>query len=145
MERIKKRFNALYDLEDIGEVNSQKDEIKRELKLFYTEEGRKWAHPALGFIERNSRDLFSYKRFPEKMIEHTNNAVEIIFGPFKLQYKVMKQFQTPEGVQTHLNLFTLRHNFRIFLGGKRRGLSPVQLEGLNVSLNDFVRPPLLKR
>jgi len=49
----------------------------------------------------------------------------------------MKEFQIPEGVQIHLNLFTLRHNFRIFPWGKRKGFSPVQLEGLNVSLNDW--------
>jgi len=49
----------------------------------------------------------------------------------------MKEFQTPEGVQIHLNLFTLRHNFRVFPRGKRKGFSPVQLEGLNASLNDW--------
>jgi len=31
----------------------------------------------------------------------------------------------------------LRHNFRIFPRGKRKGFSPVQIEGLNVSLNDW--------
>jgi len=91
----------------------------------------------LSFIERNSKGLFLYKRFPEKEIEHTNNAAEIIFSLFKPQCKVMKQFQTPEGTQAHLNFFTLRHNFRVFPRGKRKGYSPVRLEGLNVSLNDW--------
>lgn len=50
---------------------------------------------------------------------------------------MMKQFQTSEGVQTHLNLFTSRYNFRIFPWGKHKGYFPVQLEGLNVSLNDW--------
>lgn len=53
-----------------------------------------------------------------------------------LPYKVMKQFQTAEGVQTHRSLFTLRHPFRAFPRGRRKGFSPVQLEGVNVSLND---------
>jgi len=33
--------------------------------------------------------------------------------------------------------FTLRHNFRNSPKGKRKGFSPVQLDGLNVSLNDW--------
>jgi len=137
MVRIKKRFNALYELEDAGEINSQIGQIKRELKLFYKEEQREWAEPMLSFIERNSRGLFLYKRLPEKKIEHTNNAAEIIFSLFKPQYKVMKEFQIPYGAQAHFNLFTLRHNFRAFPRGKRKGYSPVQLEGLNISLNDW--------
>jgi hypothetical protein len=48
MVRVKKRFNALYSLADIG--------------------------------KRNSKGLFLYKRLPEKKIEHTNNAAEIIFS-----------------------------------------------------------------
>jgi len=74
MMRIKKRFNALYELEDAGEINSSIGQIKRELKLFCTEERRKWASPCLDFIERNSKGLFLYKRLPEKEIEHTDNA-----------------------------------------------------------------------
>jgi len=58
MVRIKKRFSCLYELEDVGEINSQIEQIKRELKLFYTEERRKWTKPMLSFIERNSKDLF---------------------------------------------------------------------------------------
>jgi len=97
MVRIKKRFNALYSLDNIGEINSSIGQIKRELKLFYKEEQRKWAHPCLSFIERNSSNLFPYKKLPEKMIEYTNNADEIIFSLFKPQYKVMKEFQIPGG------------------------------------------------
>ena len=137
MERIKKRFNALYSLDDIGKINSSIGQMKRELKLFYTKERREWAEPMLSFIERNSRGLFLYKRFPNKKIEHTNNAAEIIFSLFKPQYKVMKEFQIPHGAQAHFNLFTLRHNFRAFPRGKRKGYSPVQLEGLSISLNDW--------
>jgi len=137
MMRIKKRFNSLYELEGAGEINSQIGQIKRELKLFYTRERREWASPCLDFIERNSKGLFLYKRLPEKEIEHTNNAAETIFSLFKPQYKVMKEFQIPWGAQAHFNLFTLRHNFRAFPWGKRKGYSPVQLEGLNISLNDW--------
>ena len=115
--------------------------MKRELKLFYTQERREWASPCLSFIERNSRGLFLYKRLPKKKIEHTNNAAEIIFSLFKPQYKVMKEFQIPHGAQAHFSPFTLRHNFRVFPRGKRKGFSPVQLEGLNISLNDW--PDLL--
>jgi len=74
MMRIKKRFNALYSLDDIGEVNSSIGGMRGELKLFYTEERRKWASPCLDFIERNSKGLFLYERLPEKEIEHTDNA-----------------------------------------------------------------------
>jgi len=49
----------------------------------------------------------------------------------------MKEFQIPNGTQAHFNLFTLRHNFRAFPRGKRKGYSPIQLEGLNISLNDW--------
>jgi len=41
MVRIKKRFNALYSLDDIGEINSSIGQMRRELKLFYTQERRK--------------------------------------------------------------------------------------------------------
>jgi len=110
MVRIKKRFNALYSLQDVGEINSSIAHIKRELKLFYTQERREWAEPMLSFIERNSRGLFLYKRLLNKKIEHTNNAAEIIFSLFKPQYKVMKEFQIPHGAQAHFNLplFSLR-------------------------------------
>jgi len=111
--------------------------MRRELKLFYTRERREWAEPMLSFIERNSRGLFLYKRLPNEKIEHTKGAAEIIFSLFKPQYKMMKEFQIPNGVQAHFNLFTLRHNFRAFPRGKRKGYSPVQLEGLNISLNDW--------
>ncbi len=137
LEAKKDRFNTLYDLEDVGKVDSCIGQIKREFKLFYSKKYRKWAQSMLDFIERNSKGLFPYKRFPEKEIEDTNNDAEMIFSLFKPQYKIMKQFQTPEGVQAHLNLFTLRHNFRVFPRGKRKGYSPIQLEGLNVALNDW--------
>jgi len=74
MVRIKKRFSALCEFEDIGEINSQIGQIKRELKLFYTQERREWAEPMLSFIERNSRGLFLYKRLPKEKIEHTKGA-----------------------------------------------------------------------
>lgn len=64
MVRIKKRFNALYELEDAGEINSQIGQIKRELKFFYTRERREWASPCLDFIQRNSKGLFLYKTQP---------------------------------------------------------------------------------
>jgi len=50
---------------------------------------------------------------------------------------VMKEFQILHGAQAHFSLFTLRHNFRAFPRGKRKGFSPIQLEGLNISLNDW--------
>jgi len=75
----------------------------------------------LSFIERNSKSLFLYKKFLEKEVEYTNNVAEIVFSLFKPQYKVMKQFQIQDGVQTHFDLFALRHNFRKFLRGKKGG------------------------
>jgi len=56
---------------------------------------------------------------------------------FKPQYKATKQFQIPQGRQADFNLFTLRHNFRVFPRGKRRRFLRAQFEGLNVSLNDW--------
>lgn len=86
------------------------------------------------FRKRNPK----FKKNPkDKEIEHTNNAAEIIFNLFKPQYKVMKQFQAPGGAQAHFSLFTLRHNFRAFPRGKRKGFSPIQIEALNVSLSDW--------
>jgi len=90
------------------------------------------------------KSLFLYKRLPEKEIEHTNNVAEIIFSLFKPQYKVMKEFQIPWGAQAHFNLFTLRHLFRAFPRGKRKGYSPIQLEGLNISLNEWEDKAILK-
>jgi len=55
---LSKKFSSLYELKDIGEINSQMGQIKGELKLFYTEKGGKWAQPMLDFIERNSKGLF---------------------------------------------------------------------------------------
>jgi hypothetical protein len=49
----------------------------------------------------------------------------------------MKEFQTPEGVQMRLDLFTLGNNFRVFPEGKQKRYSTDQLEGLNVSLKDW--------
>jgi len=49
----------------------------------------------------------------------------------------LKECQIPWGAQAYFNLFTLRRNFRAFPRGKRKGYSPVQLEGLNISLNDW--------
>jgi len=91
----------------------------------------------LNFIQRNSKNLFLYKRFPEKKIDNTNNAAEIVFSLFKPQYKVMKQFQIRGGAQAHFDLFTLRHNFRKFPRGKRKGSSPAQLEGLDLPIDDW--------
>ena len=137
--RIKKRFNALYSLDDIGKINSfiRRDEAGAKVLL----------HPGMKknghllvwtSLRETQKAFFSIKKLPEKEIEHINNAAEIIFSLFKPQYKVMKEFETVRGsAQIHLNLFTLRHNFRVFARGKRKGFSPVQLEGLNVSLNDW--------
>jgi len=81
----------------------------------------------------------SFKPIPvEKKIEAVSR---VIVGediqPSLSQYKVMKEFQIPWGAEAHFNLFTLRHNFRVFPRGKRKGYSPVQLEGLDVSLNEW--------
>jgi len=137
MVRIKKRFYLLFKEDDMGKINSEIGQIKRELKLFYTKEKRRWAEPMLNFIERNSKNLFLYKKFPGKKIDNTNNAAEIVFSLFKSQYKIMKQFQIRGGAQAHFDLFILRHNFRKFPRGKRKGSSPAQLEGLDPPIDDW--------
>lgn len=38
----------------------------------------------------------------------------------------------------YIELFTLRHNFRKFPNrGRHRGLSPIQVEGLNIPIDDW--------
>ena len=137
MVRIKKRFYSLFEEDNIGNISSQIGQIKKELKLFYSKDRKKWAEPMLKFIERNSKNLFLYKKLPEKGIDNTNNAAEIVFSLFKPQYKIMKQFQVRGGAQAHFDLFTLRHNFRKFPRGKRKGSSPAQLEGLDPPIDDW--------
>lgn len=137
MARIKKRFCLLFEEDNIGKIHSQIGQIKRELKLFYTKEKREWAEPLLGFIERNSKHLFLYKKLPGKGTDNTNNAAEMVFSLFKPQYKIMKQFQIRNGTQAYFDLFTLRHNFRKFPRGKRKGSSPAQLEGLGLPIDDW--------
>jgi hypothetical protein len=92
MEKIRERFCTLFKEDDIGKIHSRIGQIKKELKLFYSKDRRKWAEPMLGFIERNSKHLFFYKKLPEKEIDNTNNAAEIVFSLFKPQYKTMKEF-----------------------------------------------------
>jgi len=74
MVRIEERFCALFKEDNMGRIYSQIGQIKRELKLSCTKERRKWAEPMLKFIERNSKNLFLYKKLPEKGIDNTNNA-----------------------------------------------------------------------
>jgi len=49
----------------------------------------------------------------------------------------MKQFQVRGGAQVHFGLLTLRHNFRKFPRGKRKGFCPAQLEGLDIPIDDW--------
>lgn len=48
----------MYELEDIGEINSQIGQMKRELKLFYTEE-RGNGHVLCGTSSRGTQKAFS--------------------------------------------------------------------------------------
>jgi len=50
----------------------------------------------------------------------------------------MKQFQIRGGAQAHFDLFILRHNFRKFPRGKRKGISFAQLEELDVPIDDWL-------
>lgn len=90
-----------------------------------------------GLYRKELKRSFLLQKVSGKMIEYTDDAAEIIFSLFKPQYKVMKQFETPEGAQAYLHLFILRHNFRVFSHGKRKRFPPAQLEGWNVSLDDW--------
>ena len=73
-----------------------------------------------GLHRKELKRSFLLQKVSGKMIEHTNNVAEIIFSLFKPQYKVVKQSQTPEGVQAYLHLFTLRHNSGSFLRESER-------------------------
>ena len=136
MVKIKDRFVALFDLDDIVEIEQEIKQIKKELSLFQGEM-TEFAQPMLEFIDRNWQNLFLYKKYPDKEIENTNNGAEIIYSLFKPHYKIMKHLQKAKSAQDHFETFTLRHNFRVFQRGRRAGKSPLQLEGIETSGVDW--------
>jgi len=64
MVKIKERFLALFKEDEIGKIYSQIGQIKRELKLFYTKERRKWAEPMLKFTQEEFKESFSLQETP---------------------------------------------------------------------------------
>ena len=136
MVKIKDRFVALFDLDDVVEIKQEIKQMRKELSLFQGQ-NRKFAQPILGFINRNWQNLFLYKKYPDERIENTNNGAEIIYSLFKPHYKIMKHLQRADSAQDHFETFTLRHNFRVFQRGKRAGKNPLQLEGIQTNSTDW--------
>jgi len=73
----------------------------------------------------------------EDAIENTNNGAEIINSLFKPHYKIMKHLENTESTQNHFETFLLRNNLRVFQKGKRKGYSPLQLEGVQTKITDW--------
>lgn len=136
MKDLRDRFIALFELDDIVEIEQN---IKQMRKILYLWQGerKEWAKPFIDFIDRNCENLFWYKKCPEKGIENTNNGAEIINSLFKPHYKIMKHLENKNSTQDHFETFLLRNNLRVFQRGKRKGYSPLQLEGIQTKTTDW--------
>lgn len=134
--KIKERFFALFDLDDFVEIKLEVKQMLKELRFFRSPR-KEWAEPMLDFIQNHWYNLFLYKKYPEAEIENTNNGAEMIFSLFKPSYKIMKHLQKDDSAQGYFEVFTLRNNFRIFERGKRKGFSPIQLEGVGLNVTDW--------
>ena len=49
----------------------------------------------------------------------------------------MKHLETEESAQNHYEAFVLRNNIRVFQRGKRKGYSPIQIEGIQTDVTDW--------
>jgi hypothetical protein len=136
IKKLRDRFIDLFELDDIIEIEQKIKQMRKVLSLWQGKRGE-WARPMLDFIDRNWEGLFWYKRYPEKEIENTNNGAEIINSLFKPHYKIMKHLERKESTQDHLETFVLRNNIRVFQRGKRKGYSPLQLEGIPTKVTDW--------
>lgn len=136
--KIKERFFALFNLDDFVEIELEVKQILKELRFFQPPR-KEWARPMLDFIQNHWYNLFLYKRYPGEGIENTNNGAEMIFSLFKPSYKIMKHLQKDDTAQGYFEGFTLRNNFRIFERGKRKGFSPIQLEGIPTDITDWTQ------
>lgn len=136
MKDLRDRFIALFELDDIVEIEQN---IKQMRKILYLWQGerKEWAKPFVDFIDRNGKNLFWYKRCPEKGIENTNNGAEIINSLLKPHYKIMKHLENENSTQDYFETFLLRNNLRVFQRGKRKGYSPLQLEGIQTKTTDW--------
>jgi len=65
MVRIKKRFCLLFKEDNIGKINSEIDQIKRELKLFYTEEKENGQNPCWVY-RKEFKKSFPLQETPRK-------------------------------------------------------------------------------
>lgn len=133
---LRDRFIKLFEIDDIIDIEQKIKQMRKVLRLW---DGKRneWARPMLDFIDRNWQGLFWHKRYPEKEIENTNNGAEIINSLFKPHYKIMKHLEKRESTQDHFETFTLRNNIRVFQRGKRKGYSPLQLEGIQTKITDW--------
>jgi hypothetical protein len=136
IKKLRDRFIGLFEIDDIIEIEQKIKQMRKVLSLWQGKRGE-WARPMLDFIDRNWEGLFWYKRYPEKEIENTNNGAEIINSLFKPHYKIMKHLEKRESTQDHLETFVLRNNIRVFQRGKRKGYSPLQLEGIPTKVTDW--------
>jgi len=79
------------------------------------------------------------RNYGERLLpKKTNNAAETIFSLFEQLYDNMKCFKNGESADLFLKAFAVHHNFKIFKRGKRKGRCPLELEGFELSSNDWL-------
>jgi hypothetical protein len=68
----------------------------------------------------------------------SSSLVESINGLLKQFLHNRRAFASAETLQNYLNLFTLWHNMRPYVRGKREGKSPFQWAGIELASNDWL-------
>jgi len=114
--------------------------IIKEMSLFQT--GKEYIKPLLDFLINHQNKFFIYKKYRELnqkvKIPYTTNAAECGFSIYKPGYRVSKHYESEQGAQDSFDLTMLWHNLRKFREGKRRGKSPLELEGYKSLTSDWV-------
>ena len=68
----------------------------------------------------------------------TSSMIENVNGLLKQFLHTHQAFRNPDTLQLYLNLFVLWHNTRVFERGKRQGLSPYQIAGIDPGSDDWL-------
>jgi hypothetical protein len=89
------------------------------------------AHPHLQALADHLLTLFDAAGRTSSMIENVNGLLQ----QFLHHHQAFRNLHT---LQHYLNLFTLWHNMRQFERGKRQGLSPWQIAGIDPGSDDWL-------
>lgn len=68
----------------------------------------------------------------------TSSLIECVNGLLKQCLHNRRAFPNLDALQRYLNLFTLWHNMRVYQRGKRQGLSPYQIAGIQTDDTDWL-------